>query len=417
MSDPALRSLVRDDAYRVIRVLAEGPSGRTELVTLNGEGPLVRKHIPLALANAAAWAQVMDLEEPLLPHVESLYRMPDELVVVYEYVEGENLGELVGRSGPFPATVASSLLCDVCQAVGALHARGVIHRDITPGNVIVDEGIRAHLVDLGIARRHRESGSHDTTALGTWGFAAPEQFGFAQTDERSDVYSLGRLLGFMLTGVSPDSDAYDRALGTPGMVDERLAAVVERATRFEPSARYASARELAEAVLGASSAGGTRAEARPRGTRDDYRGQAPGARQGTLLDEGVGRGAAAWSEGGPVGQPSSRPLREAPPRERGAATVALTVLGGLLLLMLYTAVRETLLGGPNWSVAVQVTALGWDLGIFLLAREVYWAVTLRGPYGGVERRLALFAKRGATTFAVTFAVSLAIGIVLSAARL
>jgi uncharacterized protein (TIGR00255 family) len=75
-----LRSLVRDDAYVVERVLADGPSGRTEIVSLDGEGPLVRKRIPLAIANASAWAAAMEADEPLLPRIESLYRMPDVLV-------------------------------------------------------------------------------------------------------------------------------------------------------------------------------------------------------------------------------------------------------------------------------------------------------------------------------------------------
>lgn len=245
-----LRSMVRDDAYRVVRVLSDGPSGRTELVTLDGEGPLVRKHIPTAIANASAWAAAMESDEPLLPRIESLYRMPDELVVVYEYVPGDSLLKLVEEYGPLSTKRAADVIQDVCKAVAALHERGVVHRDITPGNVIVAAD-GAHLVDLGIARQRVEGKRRDTTTLGTWGFAAPEQYGFTQTDARSDIYSLGKLLGFALTGVQPESEQYEQKLHDANVVPADLAHVVEQATAFEPSARYQSAADLALAVKAA----------------------------------------------------------------------------------------------------------------------------------------------------------------------
>jgi hypothetical protein len=122
-----------------------------------------------------------------------------------------------------------------------------VHRDVSPGNVILaDDCVR--LIDLGIARSHAEGASHDTTRLGTWGFAAPEQYGFAQTDARSDVYSLGRLLGYMLTGVEPTDPDYETRLGE---VDARVAGVIEKACAFEPSARYQGVGEMAGALAGA----------------------------------------------------------------------------------------------------------------------------------------------------------------------
>jgi len=86
--------------------------------------------------------------------------------------------------------------------------------------------------------------------LGTYGFASPEQFGFAQTDARSDVYSLGRLLGYMLTGVYPDDKRYGQLLADPHVVPSQLKSVIDRACSFEPSARIQSADELRRAILG-----------------------------------------------------------------------------------------------------------------------------------------------------------------------
>ena len=241
-----------DDSYQVLSILASGPSGRTELVTRGGVGPFVRKRIPAAIANQAAWGVAMGLSCPRVPKVISLYALPDELVVVTEYVEGESLEARLSR-GPLTVAEAVRVASEVCEAASALHAAGIIHRDITPKNVILSRD-GAHLIDLGIARLgaqaspRPQAGRKDTVALGTYGFAAPEQFGFAQTDERSDVYSIGKLLLFMLTGQTEVSTASGE------QVPAWLVDVINRATAFEPSARPATAEELSAALRGAGPA-------------------------------------------------------------------------------------------------------------------------------------------------------------------
>lgn len=273
-----------DDAYHVERTLARGPRGVTELVTLDGAGPFVRKKIPAPLANRDVWAAVNSSQCARLPRVEATYELPDRFVVVLDYVQGPTLDEYVAASGGAGTTrrglradEAATLACQVCEAARELHRLGVVHRDITPSNVIV-AGDGAHLIDLGIARmasRH-PSRIRDTTALGTYGFASPEQYGFARTDARSDVYSIGRLLGFMLTGAYPDDDAYGRGLADDLTVPPRLRSVIDRACAFEPSARPADADELARQIAGGptTDAGGDggRGRPRPRTTRRHVRG-------------------------------------------------------------------------------------------------------------------------------------------------
>jgi len=248
MTDDELRySLGVDDSYRVVRVLADGASGRTELVTCGTSDLFVRKSIPSELANPEAWEVSREVSCPQVPVIRRTYWLPDAFVVVYDYVEGFSVAQMMRDQGKLGLQEATSIAVDVCAAAAELHQRSVIHRDITPGNVIVNaQG--AHLIDLGIARRYDRGARHDTTRLGTFGFAAPEQFGFAQTDARSDVYSIGALLAFMLTGVLPSVPEFDSALEE---VSPALRKVVEKACAFEPSARYASACELAQAVRAA----------------------------------------------------------------------------------------------------------------------------------------------------------------------
>ena len=238
-----------DDAYHVEQVLARGPRGVTELVTIDGVGPFVRKKIPTVLAQRGVWSALGGSTCPRLPRVEATYELPDCVAVVLDYVPGPTLEQVVAERGRLQQNEAVNLAQQICEAVQELHRLGILHRDLTPANIIVaDDG--AHIIDLGIARPLTDTANRnrDTTALGTYGFASPEQYGFAPTDVRSDIYSLGRILGFMLTGVYPDDTRYTPLLSDDLRVTPRLRAIVERATAFEPSARYQNVAQFAQAL-------------------------------------------------------------------------------------------------------------------------------------------------------------------------
>lgn len=239
-----------DDAYRIERTLSEGPTGTTELVTLDGSGPFLRKRIPSDVAHRAVWAVLADCDCPFLPCVWATYELPNEFVVVYDYIAGTTLKDHISSNGALAPREAVGLIENVCSAAKALHNHGVIHRDISPSNVIVSHD-GAHLIDLGIASTRFACENYDEEHYGTWGFAAPEQYGFAQTDARSDVYPIGRLLGCMLTGIAPDDEAYEQRLRDPDAVPPALSGVVARACAFEPSGRYQTAEEFARAARSA----------------------------------------------------------------------------------------------------------------------------------------------------------------------
>lgn len=260
-----------DDAYRVERVLSRNAGCVTELVTIEGSGPFVRKRISLDQANRSVWASLAGCRCPYVPRVRATYEMPDVFVVVYDYVPGETLERMVADGGSLSASEAVRIVRTVCEAASELHARGIVHRDIAPSNVVVAED-GAHLIDLGIAQAGDERTGRDAGAHGTWGFASPEQYGFADTDMRSDVYSIGRLLGFALTGVRPDAQDYEERLADASAVPPSLRAVVERASAFEPSARYQMVDDLAQAASAALAAGSAEAACE---TPDSAAGAAP----------------------------------------------------------------------------------------------------------------------------------------------
>jgi hypothetical protein len=352
-----LAAMDLDDSFVPVRTLAEGDGGTTELVVRREPRPgepvlLVRKRMPAPLANESAWRalQVAELAgagtaagEPAmapaaeaagvsrLPHVRELYRLPDALVAVYDYVEGPTLRELVRERGPLAPARAVALARQLCQALAPLHAAGVVHRDIAPGNVVVAAD-GAHLIDLGIARMRVDGASHDTTRLGTWGFAAPEQYGFAQTDARSDVFSLGRALAYALTAADPQDASFDSAAKESPLVPPALRAVIKKATAFEPSARFQSVGEL-ERALAATLAGMDEMRGVPAASAVSSDGAADASRAGDVHAAGVAGTAGTAGDARALRDRDARPVERVRAwelwtafRAAGAGTKAACVL-------------------------------------------------------------------------------------------
>ena len=182
-----LGALDRDANYRVERRLGSGEDGTaTELVRFVGAngsafGPFVRKRIPLETGVGTAYEDIYAAQRTgrrflHIPRIVECYKTSFELVVISEYVPGESLSELVGRTGA-AERLAWRIMPGLCDAVGELHESfdpPIIHRDLKPSNVIVSEDA-VTLIDFGIARRFRADASTDTVRFGTRAYAPPEQ--------------------------------------------------------------------------------------------------------------------------------------------------------------------------------------------------------------------------------------------------
>lgn len=274
-----LASLDRDDSYRVERVLKCSDVETTELVYFEGSGggslgPFVRKRIDASAQIGGAYERLFAAQRAgrrfeHLPRIVDCRRAGEELDVVMEYVEGETLEALVGRLGATP-DYARELYPVLCEAVGELHAGfaaagepgvPVIHRDLKPSNIIVsgvryaaDAGMTFSslvIIDLGIARVWRDGADADTVKFGTRPYAPPEQYGFGQTSVRSDVYALGALLFFCLTGVDPKPGLDMREQCEARSISTPLADTVCMSMALDPAKRFASAEALGRATRAA----------------------------------------------------------------------------------------------------------------------------------------------------------------------
>ena len=253
-----------DNRYRVDKVLKASASEVTQLVTYVSEegaerGPYIRKYLKIGQGLGQAYSELYRAQQrgvrfEHLPQIYALYQLKDELVVVMEYVQGETLQDVVYRLDPSPQ-LAIEVFPQICSAVRELHERfnpPIIHRDLKPANLILSWG-KVTLIDFGIARSYRAGGSSDTTHFGTRAYAPPEQFGFGQTDVRSDVYALGMLLFYCLT--EREAGAQDRQAGfVAASIPEEFQLVIQHACAFDPDDRFSSVAELQQAFSVAASA-------------------------------------------------------------------------------------------------------------------------------------------------------------------
>src|SRR6201992_2327221 len=178
--------------------------------------------------------------------------------IVFEYVEGETLKDRIRREGPLPIGEAVAYAIEIARALGAAHARHIIHRDVKPQNVLIDHDGRAKVTDFGIARTLEEDGlTADGRVLGTTDYVSPEQALGQPVTGQSDLYSLGIVLYEMLVGEVPFKGDNQVAVAMkhvrealPDVQRERpeisaaLASVVDRATAKQPAGRYRDDAEL-----------------------------------------------------------------------------------------------------------------------------------------------------------------------------
>jgi len=178
--------------------------------------------------------------------------------IVFEYVKGETLKQRIARVGALDNQEAIAYAIEVARGLGVAHARNMVHRDIKPQNVLIDEEGRAKLTDFGISRQLEQDGVTATgRVLGTTDYVAPEQAMGHGVDPRSDIYSLGVVLYEMLVGQVPfhadsqvgvamkhvNEELPDVQRRRPE-VSAAVALVVERATAKDPGERYRSIGEM-----------------------------------------------------------------------------------------------------------------------------------------------------------------------------
>jgi serine/threonine protein kinase len=266
--------------YRVIRLIGEGGMGAVyEAEELETGRHMALKFLLSELARDEQFRSRFEresryaasLNHPNIVHVYEVSEADGLLYMVMDYVPGVDLGSKVAQEGPLEPDRAVALLEQVASALDAVHATGLYHRDVKPGNVIVTSGdgeeLHCYLTDFGLSKNPSQD-SRPLTALGffvgTSDYTAPEQILAKEMDHRVDVYSLGCLLYQCLTGEPPfrrpseEKVLYAHINDPPPKVTERrpempaeIDKVVARALAKDPDERHASCGELVAVIRAA----------------------------------------------------------------------------------------------------------------------------------------------------------------------
>lgn len=224
------------EKYKALRAL--NTSGTVTLAENTADG---RKYVLKELPgeSAAMYRRISELPpQENLMRVCEISHQNERVIAVCEYVEGQTLDEFLSSGKAFPITELRRIISQLCNAVEHLHRYGIIHRDVTPKNVILDENLHLTLIDFDISRKFSGNREQDTTLYGTEGFAPPEQYGFRETGFTADIYALGVIMKLLLNSC-PDC---------PPVQEVMLRKIAAKCTRFVPEKRYGSAGAVRRAV-------------------------------------------------------------------------------------------------------------------------------------------------------------------------
>lgn len=172
-----------------------------------------------------------------LPQIHFLIQEEDHLTIIEDYIHGRTVEEILEEDGVFSLEAMCSVILPLCRVLGSLHSMNppLIHRDIKPSNIMVSSDGVVKLIDFNAARELSAIHDRDTHLMGTPEYAAPEQYGFGQSDARTDIYGLGITINRMLTGELPETRLASDAVGE----------IVQRCTRLSKQERYPTVEALA----------------------------------------------------------------------------------------------------------------------------------------------------------------------------
>lgn len=198
------------------------------------EGIYIKKE--LKNYNLDVYNQIIKIENIYMAKIYEMFKCDDSLIVIEEFINGKTLQRILDDNGSLDEDIAIGYIINLCSILDILHNQTppVIHRDIKPSNIIIDNSGVLKLIDFDVSRVYKEESNMDTHILGTKGYASPEQFGFEQTDCRSDIYSVGVLINVLTTGKHIKEK----------LNEGKLKDIIEKCTSLSPDSRYSSVKEL-----------------------------------------------------------------------------------------------------------------------------------------------------------------------------
>ncbi len=148
------------------------------------------------------YESIKNIDSKNIPKIYEILEKEDKLIIIEEFINGDTLQTILEKENKLKESEVIKYMISLCDVLNEIHSLNppIIHRDIKPANIIISNDNVLKLIDFDISRTYKEGESLDTTLLGTKGYASPEQFGFDQTDCRSDIYAMGVMMNVLTTG-------------------------------------------------------------------------------------------------------------------------------------------------------------------------------------------------------------------------
>jgi len=240
--------------YRILEDLGTRKTGSLFLVSRKRTGErFLMKSCSAGRTHAQREIDMLSmLDHPRIPKLVEVFEADGQMHLVREYVQGESLNDLLSRQQLLPERTVADWGLQIARILAYLHKmkpHPVIHRDLKPGNLILDPTGNIWLIDFGAARTYKAAEKEDTEYLGTVGYAAPEQYGFRQTDPRSDIFAFGMVMFTLLAGHPPERGKPVPSIrGVRSDISRDMDAIIRKCTQFNPDTRFSDAEELSRAM-------------------------------------------------------------------------------------------------------------------------------------------------------------------------
>lgn len=367
--------------YRELTVL-EGKQNIVLVQDIRNSEFCVKK--TLDIYSRDVYEQLASVRIEGVPAVKECIADGERLIVVEEYIQGRSLKQVLDEQGLLNEEQAYDIavqLADILVCLQQLEPV-IVHRDIKPSNIIIEKNGHVHLIDFNAARHVNADKNEDTKMLGTVYFAAPEQFGFGQSDERTDIYGLGATINYIMTGDKPGA----------GIAQCRFTDILRKCLMVDARDRYQSATELREVLYIIGSQTGNRSDDSAFGTDNT---EAAAASYRTVKDKITNTYRKYQNKNYNINSSWRRFL---PPGFRGTNIICCIAALGWYALIILLSLSVTFTDSDTGVIMT-----GWEQAVYKIAIFIMLlGMTLWfGNYLNIRRKLPGMKKVNALSFILT----------------
>ncbi|GFZ29482.1 hypothetical protein CSC2_00080 [Clostridium zeae] len=248
---------ILDDKYEVIKIIGSGGMGTVYLcknLRLDNLWAIkeTEKCDDINIDILSECNILKNLNHPGIPRIVDIFYEKSYVYLVEDYVEGKTLFEYVNDEQEIDLETIKTIILEISEIIDYLHSLNppIIYRDLKPSNIIINSSGKVFLVDFGISKIYKVDSDSDTICMGSSGYAAPEQHGLAQSCRQTDIYGMGMVMYFMLTGKVPFSGAepffdenYDKN------INKDIVKIIKKCVQPEIKDRYSSVSDLKKEVI------------------------------------------------------------------------------------------------------------------------------------------------------------------------